>query len=59
MGVSGNILSPSPSPCVCAHGRGSCVPTSDLYKLEYSMAGVTTGNVGYLANAIHEVTKSG
>jgi aspartate aminotransferase len=23
-----------------------------------SMAGVTTGNVGYLANAIHEVTKS-
>ncbi|CAM9003949.1 unnamed protein product [Rhodiola kirilowii] len=22
-----------------------------------SMAGVTTGNVGYLANAIHEVTK--
>ncbi|KAL0354028.1 UNVERIFIED_CONTAM: Aspartate aminotransferase, mitochondrial [Sesamum angustifolium] len=24
-----------------------------------SMAGVTTGNVGYLANAIHEVTKSG
>lgn len=24
----------------------------------YSMAGVTTGNVEYLANAIHEVTKS-
>lgn len=24
----------------------------------FSMAGVTTGNVGYLANAIHEVTKS-
>lgn len=24
-----------------------------------SMAGVTSGNVGYLANAIHEVTKSG
>lgn len=24
-----------------------------------SMAGITTGNVGYLANAIHEVTKSG
>ncbi|RRT65751.1 hypothetical protein B296_00001122 [Ensete ventricosum] len=23
-----------------------------------SMAGVTTGNVGYLANAIHEVTKA-
>lgn len=23
-----------------------------------SMAGVTTGNVGYLANAIHQVTKS-
>jgi aspartate aminotransferase len=24
-----------------------------------SMAGVTTGNVSYLANAIHEVTKFG
>lgn len=24
----------------------------------FSMAGVTTGNVAYLANAIHEVTKT-
>ncbi len=30
-----------------------------LFILSYfSMAGVTTGNVAYLANAIHEVTKT-
>lgn len=33
---------------------------NSLYNLNlnFSMAGVTTGNVGYIAEAIHEVTRS-
>jgi aspartate aminotransferase len=27
------------------------------FRANFSMAGVTTGNVAYLANAIHDVTK--
>lgn len=42
--------------CVCIYIYILKLISNNIY-LICSMAGVTTGNVGYLANAIHEVTK--